>query len=54
MSSEQMPVPQAQLSSDMFGMFGPVMDYAIDAAQRICRVPHVSDKLQAPAASKDR
>jgi Protein of unknown function (DUF3141) len=34
MSSKQAPVPQAQLSSDMFGMFGPAMDYAIDAAQR--------------------
>jgi pimeloyl-ACP methyl ester carboxylesterase len=34
MSSKQTPVPQAQLSSDMFGMFGPAMDYAIDAAQR--------------------
>ena len=34
MSSTQTPVPQAQLSSDMFGMFGPAMDYAIDAAQR--------------------
>jgi pimeloyl-ACP methyl ester carboxylesterase len=34
MSGKQTPVPQAQLSSDMFGMFGPAMDYAIDAAQR--------------------
>jgi pimeloyl-ACP methyl ester carboxylesterase len=34
MSSKQTSVPQAQLSSDMFGMFGPAMDYAIDAAQR--------------------
>src|SRR6476659_822377 len=34
MSSKQTRVPQAQLSSDMFGMLGPAMDYAIDAAQR--------------------
>jgi pimeloyl-ACP methyl ester carboxylesterase len=34
MSSKQTPVPQGQLSSDMFGMFGPVMDYMIDASQR--------------------
>jgi hypothetical protein len=34
MSSKQMPLTQAQLSSDMFGAFGPAMDYAIDAAQR--------------------
>jgi pimeloyl-ACP methyl ester carboxylesterase len=34
MSSKQTPVPQAQLSSDMFGMLGPATDYAIDAAQR--------------------
>ena len=34
MSSKQTPAPQAQLSSDMFGMFGPAMDYMIDAAQR--------------------
>src|SRR5271157_5800014 len=34
MSSKQTPATQAQLSSDMFGMFGPTMEYAIDAAQR--------------------
>jgi pimeloyl-ACP methyl ester carboxylesterase len=34
MSSKQMPAPQAQLSADMFGLAGPAMDYAIDAAQR--------------------
>ena len=34
MSSKQTSVPQAQFSSDMFGIFGPAMDYAIDAAQR--------------------
>src|SRR5438128_7626424 len=34
MSREHPPVPQAQLSSDMFGMLGPAVDYMIDAAQR--------------------
>src|ERR1700730_12858568 len=34
MSSKQIPAPQAQLSSDMFGPFGPTMDYMIDGAQR--------------------
>jgi pimeloyl-ACP methyl ester carboxylesterase len=34
MSSKQSPAPQAQLSSEMFGAFGPAIDYAIDAAQR--------------------
>ena len=34
MSSEQTPVPQTQFSSDAFGIFGPAMDYGIDAAQR--------------------
>ena len=34
MSSKQTPAPQAQLSSDMFGMVGPAVDYMIDAAQR--------------------
>jgi pimeloyl-ACP methyl ester carboxylesterase len=34
MSSKQTPVPQAQLSSDMFGMWGPAVDYMIDAGQR--------------------
>jgi pimeloyl-ACP methyl ester carboxylesterase len=34
MSSKQTPAPQAQLSSDVFGVFGPAMNYAIDAAQR--------------------
>jgi hypothetical protein len=34
MSSKQPPAPQAQLSSDMFGLVGPAMDYAVDAAQR--------------------
>src|SRR5262252_3837894 len=39
MSSEQMnsklaPLPQAQFSSDRFGIFGPAIDYGIDAAQR--------------------
>jgi pimeloyl-ACP methyl ester carboxylesterase len=39
MSSEQMnsklaPPPQAQFSSDRFGIFGPAIDYGIDAAQR--------------------
>jgi len=34
MSSTQPPARQAQLSSDMFGLVGPAMDYAIDAAQR--------------------
>jgi len=34
MSSKQPPARQAQLSSDVFGFAGPVMDYAIDAAQR--------------------
>src|SRR6266550_2136176 len=34
MSSKQTPVPQAQFSSDTFGIFGPAMDYGIDAAQR--------------------
>ena len=40
MSSEQMnsklaPLPQAQFSSDRFGIFGPAIDYGIDAAQRM-------------------
>jgi pimeloyl-ACP methyl ester carboxylesterase len=34
MSSKQTPVPQAQVSSDTLGMFGPAVDYATDAAQR--------------------
>src|SRR6516164_3664620 len=34
MSSERTPVPQTQFSSDTFGIFGPAMDYMIDAAQR--------------------
>src|ERR1700730_17275842 len=34
MSSKQTPAPQPQLSSEMFGAFGPAMDYAIDAVQR--------------------
>jgi len=34
MSSKQTPASQAQLSPDMFGMFAPAMDYAIDATQR--------------------
>src|SRR6476660_6636663 len=34
MSSKQSPARQAQLLSDVFGFAGPVMDYAIDAAQR--------------------
>jgi pimeloyl-ACP methyl ester carboxylesterase len=34
MSREQTPVPQTQFSSDAFGIFGPAMDYGIDAAQR--------------------
>jgi len=34
MSSEQTPVPQTQFSSDPFGIFGPAMEYGIDAAQR--------------------
>jgi pimeloyl-ACP methyl ester carboxylesterase len=34
MSSKQTPVPQAQFSSDTFGIFGPAMEYGIDAAQR--------------------
>jgi pimeloyl-ACP methyl ester carboxylesterase len=34
MSSKQPPARQAQLSSDMFGLAGPAMDYLIDAAQR--------------------
>src|SRR5215467_7236337 len=32
MSSKHMPA--SRTSSDMFGMFGPAMDYVIDAAQR--------------------
>ena len=34
MSSKQPPERQGQLSSDMSGLVGPAMDYAIDAAQR--------------------
>jgi pimeloyl-ACP methyl ester carboxylesterase len=34
MSSKQTPVPHAQFSSDTFGIFGPAMEYGIDAAQR--------------------
>src|ERR1700746_222266 len=34
MSSKQMPAAQTQLSPDIFGSFGPAMDYMIDAAQR--------------------
>ena len=34
MSSKQTPAPQAQFSSDAFGIFDPAMDYGIDAAQR--------------------
>jgi pimeloyl-ACP methyl ester carboxylesterase len=34
MSSDQMPAKQAQVPSDMFGLFGAAADYAMDAAQR--------------------
>jgi pimeloyl-ACP methyl ester carboxylesterase len=34
MSSKQTPAPQAQFSSDTFGVSGPAVDYVIDAAQR--------------------
>src|SRR5262245_23157854 len=34
MSSNQSPAKQAQVPSDMFGLFGPAMDYMIDAGQR--------------------
>ena len=34
MSSNQLPAKQAQVSSDVFGLLGAAMDYAIDAAQR--------------------
>jgi pimeloyl-ACP methyl ester carboxylesterase len=34
MSSKQTLVAQAQFSSDTFGIFGPAVDYGIDAAQR--------------------
>jgi pimeloyl-ACP methyl ester carboxylesterase len=34
MSSKQTPAPQSQVPSDMFGIFGPAMDYMMDAAQR--------------------
>jgi hypothetical protein len=34
MSSNQAPVQQPQVPSPTFGLFGPAMDYAIDAAQR--------------------
>jgi Protein of unknown function (DUF3141) len=34
MRSNQAPAQQPQVSSQMFGFFGPPMDYAIDAAQR--------------------
>jgi hypothetical protein len=34
MSSNQAPVQQPQLQSQVLGLFGPAMDYAIDAAQR--------------------
>src|SRR5262245_53824648 len=34
MSSNQSPAKQAQVRSDMFGLFGPAMDYMIDAGQR--------------------
>ncbi len=34
MSSKQTPVPQAQFLSDTFGIFGPAVEYGIDAAQR--------------------
>jgi pimeloyl-ACP methyl ester carboxylesterase len=34
MSSKQTPVPQAQVSSDTFGIFGPAVDYGTDVAQR--------------------
>src|SRR6476659_1775175 len=34
MSSKQTPVPQAQLSSDMFGMLGPAVDDIIDQRPR--------------------
>jgi hypothetical protein len=34
MSSNQTPATQAQLSTDKFGLLGPAMDYAVDAAQR--------------------
>ena len=34
MSSNPMPATQRQSSTDMFGPFGPAMDYMNDAAQR--------------------
>ena len=34
MTSKQTPAPQAQLPSQMFGIFAQPMEYAIDAAQR--------------------
>jgi pimeloyl-ACP methyl ester carboxylesterase len=34
MSSNQVPARQEQLPTDMLGLFGPAMDYMIDAAQR--------------------
>ena len=34
MSTNQMSPSQAQLPPEMFGLFGPAMDYMVDAAQR--------------------
>ena len=34
MSTKQMPATQPQFSPDTFGLFGPAMDYMVDAAQR--------------------
>jgi pimeloyl-ACP methyl ester carboxylesterase len=34
MSSKQTPLPQSELPSNIFEMFGPAMDYLIDAGQR--------------------
>ena len=34
MSTKQMPATQPQFAPDTFGLFGPAMDYMVDAAQR--------------------
>ena len=34
MSTKQMPATQPQYSPDTSGLFGPAMDYMVDAAQR--------------------
>src|SRR5690349_15259552 len=34
MSNKQPPAAQMQMPSEIFGAFGPAMDYMIDAAQR--------------------